>query len=125
MNTIIIRLNEESIVEADAAFRVDIELRHPTSNARGIELLIPGRVERVGEVDAFSVAAHFDHLRPAAQRLLGFSRMRCLPDNSTNLHRAGLLGIEGIGNIILQHLSGPPAGDVEKAIIEREIDVGN
>ena len=67
VNTIIIRLNEESIVEADAALRVDIELRHPTANTRGIELLIPGGVQRVGEVDPFSVPAHLDHLRSAAR----------------------------------------------------------
>ena len=125
MNTIVIRLNEKSLIEADATFRADIELGHPTSHARWIELFIPGRVERIGEVDAFSIAAYFDHLRPTLQRLLGSCRMRCLPHNSTDLHRAGLFGIERIGNIILQHLSGPPAGDVEKAIVEREIDVGD
>ena len=52
----------------DAAVRSGIQLHHPAPNACGIELLVPGAIQRIGEVDALAVPADFHHLRAAAER---------------------------------------------------------
>src|SRR5690606_10389310 len=55
-------------VELEPAARLRAHHHHRTRYAVGVELPVPGAVERVGEVDAFPVAADLDHLRPAAER---------------------------------------------------------
>src|SRR5262249_55408298 len=70
-----VELDKKLFVEFHPAAGVGIDLHHPALYAVGIELLIPGRVKRVGEVDAFAVAADLNHLRAAVEWLVGFLRM--------------------------------------------------
>ena len=65
MNTIIAALDKKVLVEFDAALWIGLKLDHPTPHAIGIELFVPSGVKRVGEINAFAVAADFNHLRTA------------------------------------------------------------
>src|SRR5260370_31983303 len=69
-------VHKESGIESDAAFRIGVELDHPTLDAIGIELWIDGAVQRVGEIDATAVAADLHHLVAAAERPLPGSGWR-------------------------------------------------
>ena len=51
--------------------------------------------------------------------------MRRLPHDSAQVHGAGKFGMERIGDVVLLEFSGAPARDVQKLIVEREIDVGD
>src|SRR5690606_32121872 len=61
-------LREEARVERHPPVLADVELRRPAHDALRVELLVPGRVERVREVDAPPVAADLHHLRAAVER---------------------------------------------------------
>src|SRR5215207_9678869 len=52
-----------------------------------IELWVPGRIERVGEIHTLPVAADLDHLRPACERLA--VRVRRALRDAANAHRTG------------------------------------
>src|SRR6266446_8668360 len=41
------------------------------------------------------------------------------------MHRAGLFGMERVGNVVLQHFPCAPAGDVKKPIVYGEINIGD
>src|SRR5687767_5468995 len=62
-------LEEEPRVQIHAAFGSQIHLGHPTADTLRVELVIPGRIEPVGDVDALAVSADLDHLRAAVQHL--------------------------------------------------------
>src|SRR5262249_10793001 len=110
-------------VQLHAATWMRVNLYHPAFHSIRIELLVPRRVERICEIDALSVAAKFDHLRPAIKLLLGFHRMSGSADNASNVDRTSRLWIGGIRNIVLDELPRPPTRDVEETVIEREIDI--
>src|SRR6202041_1279179 len=116
---------KEFRVERHAAGGLGVELYHPAANSVGIELHVPGGVQRVGEIDATSIAAELDHLRAAVQHVAGIFRMRGAAHDAAQMHGAGFLGMEGIGNVILQEFAGAPARNVEEAIVERKIDIGD
>src|SRR5712692_5167814 len=85
----LVELGEESVIETQAAVRLRVDQRDPALDALGIELHVPARVKRVGQVDALAVAAYLDHLRTAVERTaLG---MGCFADDSTEVHAPGLL----------------------------------
>src|SRR5207253_1432848 len=65
MNAIVAAFDKKVLVEFDAALRIGLKLDHPTPHAIGIKLFVPSGVERVGEINAFAVAADFNHLRTA------------------------------------------------------------
>src|SRR5215210_6333990 len=48
-----------------------------------------------------------------------------LANYAPQMHGASLPGVERVGDVVLSHLSGAPAGYVEKAVVEREVDVGD
>src|SRR5437867_6177940 len=114
VNTIIGALDEKILVETDATVGIGIEFDHPTADAVRIKLLVPRRVKRVGKINALAVAADFNHLWSAGQWLVLILRMRRAVGDAADADRAGLFRIERIGNVILQQLASPPAGDVEK-----------
>ena len=91
-----VRLEEEVAIQLHAARRLDVELSPSTLEHPRVELVVPGRIEPVGEVDAAAVAADFDHLRPAIQRptcgLLGCAARRTMPPSWIELTFFGLNG---------------------------------
>src|SRR5882762_1220793 len=98
------------LCQLEAASRVCIGHHLDARNSVRIELVVPGRVERVGPVYAFAVAADLDHLGPAG---IGLAvRMRRTAHDAADVDRSGKLGLAGIADIVLTHLAGAPAGDV-------------
>src|SRR5207245_11415274 len=110
-----VKLEKEVLIELDPALSVCIDLHHPTLYTIRIELLIPRRVERVRKVDALAIAADLDHLRTTVERLLGLLRVSRSAHDATEVDRAGLLRACGIGDVVLDELTCPPARNVEKA----------
>src|SRR6516164_4351167 len=90
-----VELEEEVFVQFHSSFRLSVNLDHPTLYAVGVELVIDGGIKRVGEVDAPAVAADFDHLGAAVERLLGLLRMRGMAHRAAQMERTRLLGIKG------------------------------
>src|SRR5829696_3849791 len=121
---IAIEVDEEAGVYCDTTLRVYVHLGDPAMDAIRVELRIPCSIERVAEVQPAPVPAQLHHLRPAVQGLSGL-RMRRLADDATQMDGSGVPRVERIGDIVLAHLPGAPAGDVEEAVIEREVDVAN
>src|SRR5215467_5620609 len=68
--------SEEPRVERHAALGPGIHLGYPTADAVRIELGVPGGIQRVADVDTLPIAADFDHLRTAVERLTVRARMR-------------------------------------------------
>src|SRR5256885_5808098 len=117
----LLECREEAFVQAQATLGLGMNRGRPAFDPVGVELLVPTRVQRVGEIGALPVAAELHHLRAAVQRsALG---MRCLADNATEVDAAGLLGLEGIADIELMKLAGTQRRHVESAIVEGEDDV--
>ena len=125
MRAITIELHKEIRIYAETTYLIGIEFDHPTAHSIRIELLIPGVVEGVSEVNAPPIAAHLDHLWRTVQWHIWFLRVRRAAHDASQMHRTGEPGVERIGNIVASHLSRAPAGDVEKAVVEREIDVAD
>src|SRR5438132_45265 len=111
--------HEELGIDAEAALRRRVQLGRPAADALGIELGIPTRVQRVGQVDPPSVAAQLDHLRPTVERaspgVLGAG------NDAAQANGASQFGIERIADVILAELAGAPAGNVQEAIVEAEV----
>src|SRR5262245_17817522 len=116
--------DKEFRIEGDAAIRVRIELHHPAVDTFRVKLRIDCTVERIGEIDSLSVPADLDHLRSAVERAIR-GRMRGSAGDTANPDLAGELRIERIAHVILVQIAGAPAGDVEEAIVHREIDIGD
>ena len=110
---------------ATSALRLGVQLDHPAAHALGIKLLVPRSVKRVGEINALAVAADFHHLRPAIQRSLRSTRVRRLPHDSAQVDGAGKFGMERIGDVVLLEFPGAPRRDVQKFVVEGQIDVGD
>src|ERR1700680_2637600 len=114
---------EEIRIELQATAGSDVALHHPAFDAGGIELTVPGSRESIGEVDTPTIAAHLHHLRSAVNRPGG--RVRRALDDAAEAHGAGELRIVRVRYVILTHLARAPAGNIEEAVIEREVDVGD
>src|SRR5436190_1680499 len=113
-----VELNKEFLVEFHPTLWVGIDLYHPTLYPIGIELFVPRRVQRVGEVDALAVAADLDHLRTAIQSLLGLLRV-CRPaHDATEVDRTSLLRVRRIRDVVLDELTCPPARNIQEAVVE-------
>src|SRR5262245_54233466 len=125
MRPVAIELYEEITVYRQAPARFGIQLDHPAANSVRIELLIPGVIERVGKVNTAAIAADFDHLRRAVQRIVGLLGVSGSTNDTSQVYRSGEPGIEGIRNIILPHLAGSPTSHIQKSVIKRQIDIAH
>lgn len=114
------KVHEEVRIKSHPTGRVGIDPHHPATHAR-IELVIPATVERIGEVEPPSVAAHLHHLGPALHRpSLG---MRHRVGQTTNTYGPRELWVEGVRHIVLAQFACAPARHVEKTIVQRQVDV--
>src|SRR5688572_27060436 len=69
-------LQPELLIYLDAALWTRIQLHHPATDPFGIELLVPGTIQGIGEVNAPAITADFHHLWPAIERRAWVFRMR-------------------------------------------------
>src|SRR5262245_16654914 len=118
-------LDEKLGIEGNTAMGLGVELYHPAINPVRIELLIDGTVERVGEVNAPTIAAHFYHLRSTAHAPILGARVRRSRDDTADAYLARELGFHRIGYIVLLQVAGAPAGDIEELVVHGQIDVGD
>ena len=104
-----------------AAIQACVELGHPRANAIGVEDEVPGPLERVGNVDAPAVTADLDHLGPPSRwsGAAGCGCRRTMPLRFT----PGLTRLERVRYIALLELTGAPAGDIQPAVVHRQVDV--
>src|SRR5690348_5034876 len=116
-------LHEELRIESHRAVVSDVELHHPTLQAIGVELIVPSAVERVGKIYALSVAADFDHLRSAVERLRGVAWVRRAFGDAADANRTDELRIEWVANVVLSHFSGAPTRCIKVLVVERQVDV--
>src|SRR5580704_4037639 len=108
MTTELAEIDQQFGIELHATVLSNVQLDHPAINAFRIKLLVPGGVQGIGEIHAASVAADLYHLGSSVQWLSRFSGMGSTTHNSADVHRADQLGIEGIRDIVLAHLSRSP-----------------
>ena len=120
---LVAEVHEEVGIYLDAAVGRCVYLHRPAAYAFRVELLVPSDVQRVGHVDAPSVAADFDHLGAAVQRRA--ARMRRLAGDAAEMHGAGELRVERVRYVVLPELAGSPARYVQELIVERQVDVGD
>src|SRR5262245_19890504 len=114
-------VEEEIAIERQAPAGIDVDLRHPSPYAVRIALAVPRRVQAVCDVDPFAVAADFEHLRSAVERLLRPAGMRRAARDAAEADRAHFFGIERVGDVVLDELTRAPARHVEISIVNREI----
>src|ERR1700751_3396222 len=87
--------------ELQAAIRASIGHDLYARHSLRIELVIPGRIERVGPIDPLAVAADLHHLRTAG---IGLAvGVRRAARDAADMHRARQLGLSGIADVVLPH----------------------
>src|SRR5947209_18922847 len=118
-------IDEELRIERNPAIRAGVELHHPAVDPFGIELRIDGAVERIGEVDAFAIAADLDHLGAAIELAVLGAGMRRARDDSADPHFARELWLERIAYVVLLQIAGAPARDIAEAIVHGQIDISD
>src|ERR1700716_596128 len=118
-----VKFQEKFLIHGNSALGLGVQLHHPTANALGIELLVPWSVERVSEIKALAITAHFHHLRSTIQGTLRSTRMCRPPDDAAQVYGTGKFWMTRIGHIILLEFARAPARNVQEAVVERKIDV--
>ncbi len=101
--------------------RVAIHAQQPGAQLR-VELVVPGRVERVGDVEATAVERELDHLRPAAELAAGVAG---LAEHTAEPQLPREFRVAGVGDVVLAQVAVEPVGEVEEAVVHREDDVGD
>jgi len=108
-------------IKRKAAIRTDIGHDHLPAFLVRIELVVPGGVQGIGPIDAFSVPADFNHLW-AIDELFAVGVLG-LAGNTAQFYLAVQLRVHRIANIVLMHFTQPPAGHIEVFIIKAKVDV--
>ena len=88
----------------------------------GVELVVPGRVERVGDVEPAAVVGELEHVRAAAEVAAGVAR---LADHAAEPELPGQLRVRRVGDVVLAEVAVQPVGEVEEAVVHREDEVGD
>src|SRR6476469_1901672 len=114
-----VELDKEFFIEFHSALWVRVKLHHPTLQPVRIDLLVPRCVERIGEIDALAIAADLNHLWTAVERLSGLTGMGRTAHDTAEMDRACLFGVSRVRNVVLDELPGPPARNIEEAVVER------
>src|SRR5262247_3784307 len=97
---------KEVFVKRDPALWGGVDLDHPALDPVGIKLVINRAIERIGEVDAASIATDLDHLRPTVKRLMA-PRMRsarrlisaCDPKRTRSKYHSAFPGSPGFASL--------------------------
>src|SRR6516164_9858293 len=119
------RGNEKVRIKRQRAVRPGIGFNEPGTDSVRIYLLVPGGIQRVGKINAFSVAAYLHHLRTAIKRDFQLLRMgRTTYDSADPKHRCEL-GAIGNRDVVTAQFASSPAGYVKPFIIKRQVKVGN
>src|SRR6516165_7139 len=112
-------LDEEIRIHMEAALGRNVQFHHPALDPVGIELLVPSTIKGVSEVNAPAITADFDHLRSAVEWLCRILGVGGASHDATQMHGARELGMEGIRNVVLAHLTRTPARHIKESVVER------
>src|SRR5262249_12603172 len=82
-----------------------------------VELVVPRRVKRVRPINPLAITADLNHLGASGKRLA--VRMGRAAGDAAKVDRARELWFFWIGDVVLTHLAGSPAGDVQKPVVHR------
>ena len=117
----VVEVDEEVRVHAHAALGIAVDLQHPGAKL-GIELVVPGRVERVGHVQPPAVQGQLDHLRPAVELA---ARVVVPSEDAAEPELTGELRVRRIGHVVLAQVAVQPVREIEEAVVHREHQVGD
>src|SRR5262249_40964910 len=78
----------------------------------GIELVVPGRIQRVGPIDPLAITADLDHLRATGIRLA--AGMGRTAGDAADVDGTRKLRLPGLGDVVLTHFTGAPTGNVQE-----------
>src|SRR5262245_57716927 len=90
------------LCEFEAAGCVRISHDLGSRHSVGIELVVPGRVERIGPVNSLAVTADLDHLRTAYIRLA--ARVGGTANDAADVDRTRKPWLPRIGDVVLTQL---------------------
>src|SRR5688572_19946123 len=108
-----------------AAVGVGIQFGQPGPDPLGVEEVVPDPIEGVGDIDPAAVAADLDHLGAAAQGLVGGGRVGGAAGDAAEADRARLPRAGRVADVVLFELASAPAGDIQPAVIHRQVEVGD
>src|SRR5918994_4105337 len=93
----VVQVDEEVAVDLHPAVRIAVHTQEPRLET-GIELVVPGRVERVADVESPAVERELEHLRPAVQLPSGVAR---LAEQAPEPELPGQLRVGRVGGVLL------------------------
>ena len=114
-------VDEEARVELHAAVRVAVHAQQPGAQP-GIELVVPGRVQRVGDVEPAPVERELEHLRAAVEVAAGVERPA---EHAAELQLPGEPRVRRVGDVVLAQVAVQPVREVQEAVVHRDDEVGD
>ena len=117
-------VHEEIGVELIGPVGLALELDQPALDP-GIELVVPGREQRVRDVHPITVERVLDHLRPAVQRSARL-RMTAVPAEQAAEPDLGFqLRVGRVGHVVVTDVAVQPVREEQVLVVEREHQVGD
>ena len=101
--------------------RAAVDAQQPRAQP-GIELVVPGRVQRVGDVEPAAVERELEHLRAAAELAAGVASAA---EHAAELQPAGQPRVGRVGDVVLAQVAVQPVGEVQEAVVHRDDEVGD
>ena len=99
------------------------DLRHPALDSIGIELRVPGRVQRVREYTRRPSRLNSDHLRSAVERFHRPRRVWRAFHDPAQRDTARQPRVERIEHVVAQQLARSPARHVQPVVVHGQVDV--
>merc|ERR1719510_2379868 len=137
------KVNTEVVVELHSTILgVHVDHQHHRAFVAHVrvELFVPGREERGGHVKSLSVKTELKHLRCAPDpllldishpgldgelRVLGDRHRTARLDGSSEEDLAGELGVPGVGDVVLSHVSVDPVREVKILVVHTDQDISH
>ena len=117
----IVEVDEEVAVDLHATVGVAVDPQEPGAHVR-IELVVPGGVQRVGDVESTAVEGELKHVGAAVQAAAGVVG---LAEHPAEPQLAGQPGFGRVGHVVLTNVAVQPVGEVEVAVVHRQDEVAD
>ena len=110
-----------------SAVELGVKLGHPRSHSVGVEYIVPRRIQGVRNIDSSPVAADLHHLWPSGKlrRPAGPGEAPGEQSRRDALRLSFLPRVERVAHVVLLKLAGPPARDVQPAVVDGQVDIGD
>jgi len=97
---LLVEVDEEARVQREAAVGLAVELRQPAAQL-GIELVVPGRVQRVRHIHALAVERALQHLRSARERPVGARMTAVAPEQAPEPGLRAQLWVGWVAHVVV------------------------